>query len=121
MSQMLPNFSIRLSLCVAPIYLMTKWLIFSLVNPIPPPRINSALCFIISCYGKPDFENHISKNTRKKPLLTERLDIPFRILGGYCCCKPEGSATTMFLSMRKVTLPSTSINSVVSLTSFTMP
>lgn len=40
---------------------------------------------------------------------------------GYRCCRSELSATTMFLSMRSVTLPSTSISSEVSLISFTVP
>ena len=38
-----------------------------------------------------------------------------------CCCRSLVSATTMFLSMRSVTLPSTSIRRVVSLISFTTP
>ncbi len=39
----------------------------------------------------------------------------------YRFCRSELSATTMFLSIRSVTSPSTSISSVVSLTSFTTP
>ena len=41
--------------------------------------------------------------------------------GLYWRWRSELSATTMFLSMRSVTLPSTSISRVVSLTSFTVP
>lgn len=42
-------------------------------------------------------------------------------LRGYWRCRSVLSATTMFLSMRSVTFPSTSMSSVVSFTSLTVP